>query len=258
MSTAHRPAVNGVLPGRPLLLRWQEPEDPLPVRRIVPGSARRAPVEDVPPWLPTGPQDRLFDFCGHVRRLCQDITARCRLLAHVQVPRVLFSVVQARNGRRHGLQARVTPLRFHNGQLLRHRRGVTYQVQRYFLGNHEFLYLVTFCLPRFLDQSFEDKLVTVFHELYHISPTFNGDLRRHEGRYALHSHSQKCYDGEMARLAKEYLAGHPDPALHAFLQLNFTQLERRHNGVAGIVVPRPKVIPIDGRYLEVREQESAV
>ena len=30
----------------------------------------------------------------------------------------------------------------------------------------------------FLDQTFEEKLVTVFHELYHISPAFDGDLRR--------------------------------------------------------------------------------
>ncbi len=51
------------------------------------------------------------------------------------------------------------------------------------------LYLVTFCLPRFLDQDFDDKFITLFHELYHISPRFEGDLRRHEGRCALHSHS---------------------------------------------------------------------
>jgi hypothetical protein len=188
--------------------------------------------------------DRPFDFCSHTRRLCTDLVARTPSLAHVDVGRLLFGVTQARSARAHGLQARVTPLRFHGGQLTRRRRGVTYQVQRYFLGGHEFLYLLTFCLPRFLDQGFDDKLITLFHELYHISPAFDGDLRRHNGRYALHSHSQRGYDRHMANLARAYLAGKPDPCLNGFLRLDFAQLQRRHGSVTGVVVPRPKVIPV--------------
>jgi len=128
--------------------------------------------------------------------------------------------------------------------LTRRRGGVTYQLQRYFVGNQEYLYLVTFCLPRFLDQSFADKLLTLFHELYHISPAFDGDLRRHHGRYDLHSHSKKDYDRHMAGLARAYLATKPDPALYGFLRLTFAQLQHRHGSVAAIVVPRPKLIPL--------------
>lgn len=138
----------------------------------------------------------------------------------------------------------MTPLRFARGQLQRRRRGVIFQVQRYFLGDHEFLYLMTFCLPRFLDQDFDDKCVTLFHELYHIGQEFNGDLRRHEGRCQLHSRSRRQYDKHMAELARAYLAGKPDPNLHAFLRLNFTQLQARHGAVASVVVPRPKIIPL--------------
>ena len=117
-------------------------------------------------------------------------------------------------------------------------------MQRYFLDEREFLYLMTFCLPRFLNQEFDDKLITIFHELFHISPHFNGDLRRHDGRYQLHTHSQRHYDRHMAQLARSYLAGQPDPALHDFLRLNFAQLEQRHGAVLGIVVPRPKIVPL--------------
>jgi hypothetical protein len=156
----------------------------------------------------------------------------------------LFGVTQARTPRVYGLQARVTPLRFPRGQLTRQRRGVTYQVQRYFVGATEFLYLVTFCLPRFLDQAFDDKLVTLFHELFHISPAFDGDLRRHQGRYCIHSHSQKGYDEQMATLARAYLARRPDPALYGFLRLDFAQLQWRHGSVLGVMVPRPKVVPV--------------
>jgi hypothetical protein len=176
--------------------------------------------------------------------LCADLVRRCEELRHVDVSRLLFAVTQARSGRTHGLQARVTPLRFRDGRLLRSRRGVTYQVQRYFVDAREVLYLVTFCLPRFLDQDFDDKFITLFHELYHISPDFNGDLRRHNGRYAIHSHSQRLYDKHMAGLAREYLASGADPRLHEFLRLDFAQLQHRHGKVVGVVVPRPKLVPV--------------
>ena len=235
-------------PTRALVLRWQEPDRPLPVRIIRATTADRAcpPWRGAPPWLPTGPHGEPFDFCANVRRLCTDIVAHCEALQHVDAARLLFAVTQARNGRTGGLQARITPLRFPDGRLTRVRRGITYQVQRYFLGNHEFLYLMTFCLPRFLNQDFDNKLITLFHELYHINPAFDGDLRRHEGRYAIHSHSQRAYDERMADLARAYLAGKPDPALCAFLRLDFGQLLHRHGSVVGVVVPRPKVIPVPG------------
>ena len=226
----------------PLVCSWHQ-ENPLPVR-VIRGRRRHSPTTEPPPWLPTGPSDQPFDFCGHIRRLCADIVSRCDLLHHVDVSRLLFAVTQARNGRPHGLQGRVTPLRMRDGRLTRRRRGVTYQVQRFFIDDREILYLVTFCLPRFLDLSFDEKFVTLLHELFHISPSFNGDLRRHGGRYSVHSHSQKGYDKQMAALAREYLAGRPDPDLHAFLRLDFAQLQRRHGSVVGVVVPHPKLIPI--------------
>jgi hypothetical protein len=223
----------------------------LPVR-IIRGRTQ-TPGTDAPSWLATGLPDQPFDFCGHIRRLCADIVSRCELLHHVDVSRLLFAVTQARNGRAHGLQGRVTPLRMRDGRLTRCRRGVTFQIQRFFVDGREILYLVTFCLPRFLDLSFDEKFVTLVHELFHISPSFSGDLRRHGGRYSVHSHSQKCYDRQMAGLAREYLAGRPNPDLHAFLRLDFAQLQRRHGSVVGVVVPRPKLIPlppITGSQLE--------
>jgi hypothetical protein len=145
---------------------------------------------------------------------------------------------------RHGLQARVTPLRFRQGQLLRRRGGVTYRVQRYFVDGREMLYVVTFCLPRFLDGTFEDKFVTLFHELYHISPAFEGDLRNLGGRCRLHSGDKRAYDARMLLLARGYLSGGADPGLSNFLRLDFAQLEYRHGAVAGVVVPRPRLLPV--------------
>jgi hypothetical protein len=230
----------------PLLLKWGAGDDPLPVQPVrgVGRSAHPPRGADAPPWVHSGPPGEPFHFCAHVRRLCADIVARCAELRHVRPDRVLFAFTQARNGRAHGLQARLTPLRFKGGALYRRHRGTQYQVQRLFVNGREMLYVMTFCLPRFLNQTFDDKLVTLFHELFHIGPRFDGDIRRHAGRYAMHSRSQQRYDEHMAALARDYLASRPDPDLHAFLRLTFAQLGHRHGSVVGAVVPRPKLVPV--------------
>lgn len=244
VSTALRPDEQASRAWPPLVLGWTDPSRPLPVRVIRLPASSRATALAASPCLPTGPLDQPFDFSGRIRRLCADIAFRCSELAHIDMSRVLVGVMQARSARAHGLQARVTPLRFHGGGLLRKRQGVRYQVQRYFVNSREMLYLMTFCLPRFLDQDFDDKFVTLFHELYHIGPAFDGALRRHPGRYAVHSHSQRGYDRHMAQLARHYLAEGADTSLHAFLRLDFAQLRQRHGEVVGVVVPRPKLIPV--------------
>ena len=230
----------------PLELRWSAVDNPLPLRIVrLPARARRQTTGlEAPPWLATGPVDKPFDFCGHVRRLCADIVRHCAELKHIDILHLLFGMTQARSGRRHGLQARVTPMRFRHGRLTRTRRGGFYQVQRYFVEEREMLYLVTFCLPRFLDQDFDDKFITLFHELYHISPDFEGDLRRHEGRCALHTHSKRLYDAHMAHLARAYLSNGAEQSLHDFLRLSFAQLQHRHGSVVGVVVPRPRLLPV--------------
>jgi predicted metallopeptidase len=172
------------------------------------------------------------------------VAARCPAFAHVDLDRVLISFTPSRNASPYGLQARVTPMRFRDGAVARRIRGVRYRVQRYVVDGREIMYVVTFCLPRFLDQTFDEKLVTVFHELYHVSPLFNGDLRRHPGRYAVHSHSKRGYDDRMAGYAREYLSGHPAPEVFAFLRYGYTDLWRRHGGITGVVVPRPKLLPV--------------
>lgn len=232
-----------------LVLRWESGEA-LP-RRII--HARRTarthdPQASAPPWIRSGDPDRPFDFCGRTSLLLADIAARCPELAHVRSEQVLLCTTQARNANRHGLQARVTPLRFRRGALTRTRGGIVHQVQRFVAGQVEFQYLMTFCLPRFLDQDFEDKFVTIFHEMFHIGPRFDGDLRRHGGRYDLHSHSKKEYDRLMAQLARAYLATRPNPEHYDFLRLNFAQLQNRHGSVLGIVVPRPRIIPLVPPY----------
>jgi len=221
-------------PSLPLEERWCSRRRPLPSYWVIP-EGRRAPAR---------PGRAPLDFGLAMRRLCEDIARRCEALAHVHIPQVLLSFTPARNRSKYGLQARVTPLRFREGGLIRCYSAVEYQVQRFFVDDIEMLYVLAFCLPRFFDQPFEEKLSTVFHELFHMSPAFDGDLRRHKGRYAMHSHSKARYDWHMAKLAKQYLADHDRPEVLDFLRYNYRELWVRHGGIRGVVVPRPKLLPV--------------
>src|SRR5262249_41879018 len=149
----HSRLENGTpVPRWPLVCQWSAPDNPLPTRTIrAPGRYAPVPGAGGPP----------FDFSEHVQHLCADISRGCDELRHLDVSRMLFAVTKPRNGHAHGFQARVPPLRSRDGQLTRLRRGVTYQVQRYLVGASDILYLVTFCLPRFLDLDFNEKLVTL-------------------------------------------------------------------------------------------------
>ncbi len=220
----------------PFELRWDK-HNPLPARWVIPeGRRHRVPVVATTP--------RPLDFSAAMHQLCDDVVRRCEALRHVQMPRVLISFTPSRNRSRYGLQARVTPLRFRKGALTRRHGTMEYQVQRYFVDQREMLYVLTFCLPRFLEQSFEEKLITIFHELYHVSPHFDGDLRRHPGRYAMHSHSKDQYDSRMAELVREYLSHQPSREMLGFLRTTYRELWDRHGGIIGVVVPRPKLLPV--------------
>ena len=214
--------------------RWGRDEAKLPVKWV--------PVRGLQPTK-NAPQPP-FDFSTRMRSLCRDIANRCPTLAHIDPALLLITFTTSRNSTRFGLQARVTPLRVQGGSTFVRRRGTLYQVQRYYVDGVEMRYLVSFCLPRFHDQPFEQKLITIFHELYHIGPKFDGDLRRHDGRCQYHTHSKTGYDAHMAELVQQYLAHHPDPVLFHFLHSGFQQLWTEHGGVYGVRVPQPKLIPV--------------
>jgi Putative phage metallopeptidase len=185
-----------------------------------------------------------FDFTRAMRALCHDVTMRLDEFRHVRIDEMAVTFAQARRRVPHGLQAKLTPMRFENGSLHTRRGNRTWTLERLYDGDREMLYILTFYLPRFLDHSFREKLVTVFHELYHISPKFNGDIRRMDGRYHVHTHSQDEYDRAMGALVGEYLRSSPPAELIDFLRLDFRGLCASYGAVLGKRIAAPKLIEI--------------
>ncbi len=189
-----------------------------------------------------------FDFTARMRRLCRAVVLRVPQFYRIDLDRVAIRYCQTRKGVPYGMQASLTPMRFEGGALYEKRGGQTWTVERLVdREGREMLYLLSFYLPRFLDLSLHEKLVTVFHELWHIGPRFDGDLRRLPGRCHVHSRSEREYDDAMAVLVDRWLAVDPPAQTYDFLHCNFRQLQKEYGTVFGLKIPTPKLLPVDCR-----------
>lgn len=159
--------------------------------------------------------------------------------------RVIVTFAQTRSPVEWGMQAKLTPMRFEGGAMTFHRDGQQWTVQRLFHGGREMLYILTFYLPRFLNLSYSEKMVTVFHELYHISSSFDGDIRRFSGSCYMHTGSQASYDRQMEVFVKQYLRMKAPTSLRSFLRYNFQGLRKTRGTVVGLRLPVPRLIPVD-------------
>jgi hypothetical protein len=190
----------------------------------------------------------MFDYPRHMLSLINDISRRCDAFAHIDVERIAVGISRSRNRKRHGLMAKLMPLKFQGG-LSAGRLGDDsyYEMPRLTHDGREILYVIYFCLPRFQNLGFKAKVTTVFHELYHMNPDFNGDIRRFPGRFYQHSHSEKDYDRTVERFAREYLGVPASGEFTQFLKLNFEELSRVHGEVGGLRVNVPEPAPLEPR-----------
>jgi len=174
-----------------------------------------------------------FDFTAAIRPLMEDIVGACEELRHVDMARVGVAFAQTRHGRLDGVYATIHPLRFLGGARTMQRRGHTFEMPQIVVNGQELLYIITYCLPRFLDLPFERKMSTIVHELYHISPNFDGDVRRLGGGKPYHAGSKRRFDAVMGRIAEAYLRATRRPELHAFLRHTFRELADAHGRIVG-------------------------
>lgn len=181
-----------------------------------------------------------------LRALAEDIRAKVSPLSHVDPSRIGFSLSLARSRSRSGTFAFIVPMRFEGGAtVLQHGRR-SYRMPEVDLAGRKALYLVYLLAPRFFDLPHRRKLHTIIHELYHISPHFDGDLRRFPGRRWAHGSSREAYDAVVEGLTELYLAAHgrawPDVA--DFLRYSYKDCRRLFGGVRAPVIPRPRPLPL--------------
>lgn len=174
----------------------------------------------------------LLNLTGELERLVAHIVGQVTELSHIDPSRLLLCVSTTRSGGIRGTYAKIHPLRFAGGaKSIERRRGRTVYVSTMptvIRREVEMLYVIYFLVPRFLDLPLREKLITVFHELYHISPACDGDIRRFPGKNYAHGSSTRRYNAYMGTLVDAYLAGHDRPELLEFLAGSMDELRRRH------------------------------
>jgi len=159
--------------------------------------------------------------------------------------RVAIGFSQTRKNTSWGMHASLTPLRFADGATETVRRGRRWKMPRYYNPvGVELLYILHFYLPRFFNLSLREKLTTAIHELWHIGPKFDGDLRRYPGRCFAHGSRQSQFDKDVESLVEAYLLAEPSESTLAFLRLDFSELQYHHGGVYGCRIPKPHLIPV--------------
>ena len=88
-------------------------------------------------------------------------------------------------------------------------------------AGREQLYLLNFYLPRFLDLPWREKLRTTVHELWHVSPQFDGDLRRFQAAATPIALRESDFDAQADALVEQWLAAGPPQELTIFCGTTF-------------------------------------
>lgn len=174
-----------------------------------------------------------FHYTDALVTLIADVAREIPEFAHVDTARLAISYAMARKRTPYGMFAKTVPLE----GLTRDRGfpgGGNFQ-----LHGRRILYLIYFYLPRFHDQPFEDKLVTVLHELWHLAPEFDGTLRIFPGKNFAHGPSRDEFEAHLTPLARDYIRRRNGAPHMDFLKLSLEDLARSYGEINGLFVKMP-------------------
>ncbi len=105
-------------------------------------------------------------------------------------------------------------------------------------------YIIYFYSPRFLDLPPVEKLRVIFHELYHISPDFNGDIRRFGKGGSAHGSSKKRFDSRFEGELQEFMKYLIETEHWEFINLDARGLFEKYKKILScrMKTPRPLII----------------
>lgn len=162
------------------------------------------------------------------------------IFSHIDLDSCLVCISSNRKNSRGAIYGKVVPLKFKNGSSTVTYRGNLYHMPRVEHRGKELLYLIYYYMPRFFDLSAREKCNVIFHELYHISPWFNGDIRRMGKKKAAHGHSKKHFDTHYEKQLEDYMHMVENTPFIKFLNLTSRDLYRHFNVVGRrMKIPKP-------------------
>jgi hypothetical protein len=107
------------------------------------------------------------------------------------------------------------------------------------------LYLIYFYTPRLFSLKPLDKLRVIFHELYHIHPSFNGDIRRLGANKASHGHSKKKFNDLFEAELYSFYEHIKDSRHYAFLEMDMRTIHAQYRSVLCRRMKLPKPVRLN-------------
>ena len=138
--------------------------------------------------------------------------------------RMLVCCASNRKDCRGATYGKLVPLRFKDGAEIIKHNGKFYTIPKVKVNNSEILYIVYFYIPKFFSLSAKDKINVMFHELYHINPEFNGDIRRMGKFKAAHGHSRKSFEEKYIEYADNFFDKIQNTPYYNFLKMDSHQI----------------------------------
>jgi len=126
---------------------------------------------------------------------------------------------------------KLLPLRFKDGSEIIKHNGKFYTIPKLKINNIEILYIIYLYIPKFFNLSVKDKINVMFHELYHISPEFNGDIRRMGNFKSAHGHSRKAFEEKYIYYADSFYKTINNTSYNNFLKMNSEDIKNRYKTV---------------------------
>lgn len=161
------------------------------------------------------------------------------------INRMLICCASNRSDSRGGIYGKLVPLKFEGGSDIINFHGRTYTIPKIIHNNIEIRYLIYYYHPKFFDISAREKVNVMFHELYHISPDFNGDIRRMGKFKKTHGHSKKSFEEKYLDYAEEFYSYVKETPYHAFLEMSSRDLQNSFKKIKCRRMKTIKPVPVE-------------
>jgi hypothetical protein len=176
--------------------------------------------------------------------IIHEIISHVPMFSHIDMGRVHVCMSSNRKSRGGATFGKLVPLKFKDGREALSYRGRWYAMPEVLHNGMPLLYIIYFYSPRFLDLSAFEKMRVIFHELYHISPNFNGDIRRMGKVKSSHGASRKHFDSHFEDDLVPFYKYISETPFMNFLEMDTQTLFSTFKKVYSnrMKVPRPVVI----------------
>ena len=190
-------------------------------------------------------KNETIDITEVLTHIIYEIIKHTKIFHNININKLLVCISSNRNsGRGGGIFGKLVPMRFEEGSAIKKFKGRYYSMPEIVHNKEKILYLIYFYMPRFFDLEPMEKLNVIFHELFHISPDFNGDIRRVSKHKAAHGHCKKHFDSQYSQELESFYEYIKETSYMKFLALDSKKIHETFGKVTGrrLKVPKPVLV----------------